>query len=53
MARIIQCECGYVARGESDEVVVADVEEHIGSAHPDLSGKISRDDLYGWVEVEE
>jgi predicted small metal-binding protein len=50
MAKQISCECGYVIRAESDEQVVAQAEAHIASDHPDLVGKVSRDDLLSWVE---
>jgi hypothetical protein len=26
MARLIKCECGYIAHGESDDDVIADVQ---------------------------
>jgi predicted small metal-binding protein len=47
---VINCECGYVARGETDDELVADAEQHIRSVHPDLVGKMSRDDLLGMAE---
>ena len=50
MARVINCECGYVARGETDDELVAAAEEHIQTVHPDLVGKMSRDDILGMAE---
>jgi predicted small metal-binding protein len=50
MGKIINCECGYVARGGSDDVVVALIEDHMRTDHPDLVGKVSRDDLLGWIQ---
>jgi predicted small metal-binding protein len=50
MAKAIQCECGFVARGESADEVVTTIEGHIRDDHPDLVGKVTRDDLLGWVE---
>jgi predicted small metal-binding protein len=50
MAKAIRCECGYVARGESDDEVVSAIESHISEDHPELVGKVSRDDLLGWIE---
>jgi predicted small metal-binding protein len=50
MAKIINCECGYVARASSEDDVVALIQEHIRSDHPDLVGKVSRDDLIGWIQ---
>ena len=50
MAKQITCECGTVLRGDSDEEVVARAEAHIQSDHPELVGKVTRDDLLGWIE---
>jgi predicted small metal-binding protein len=50
MAKIINCECGYVARAGSDDAVVALIEDHMRTDHPDLVGKVSRDDLVGWIQ---
>jgi predicted small metal-binding protein len=51
MSRQIKCECGFVARGETDDEVVAQIEGHIRSDHPELAESISRDDIASWVEV--
>jgi predicted small metal-binding protein len=50
MAKVINCECGYVVRGESDDELVANAEEHINQQHPELVGKLSRGDLLGMAE---
>jgi predicted small metal-binding protein len=51
MSRQIKCECGFVARGETDHEVVAQIEGHIRSDHPDLAESLSRDEIASWVEV--
>jgi predicted small metal-binding protein len=50
MARVIRCECGYIARGETDDELVAVAERHIESDHPDLVGRLSRVDLLAMAE---
>jgi predicted small metal-binding protein len=50
MARLINCECGYVARGESDDSVIELIREHMRSDHPELLEKVTREDLQGWIE---
>ena len=46
MARQFTCERdGFVMRGETDEELAAQVERHIAEVHPDLLGKLSRDDI--------
>ena len=52
MSRMIRCECGYVARHETDDEVVDDIQSHIGQDHPDLLEKVSRDDIQSWVQIE-
>ena len=53
MSRQIKCECGFVARGETDDDVVIQIEDHIRSAHPELAKTLTRDEIAGWVEVVE
>ena len=47
MARVIVCEDGVVIHGANDDELVANALKHIEEAHPDLVGKLSRDDLLG------
>lgn len=50
MAKVINCECGETVRAESDDELVAKVERHVGEAHPELVGKMSRDDVLAMAE---
>ena len=50
MAKLINCECGQVVRGENDDELVAAAEAHVNENHPDLVGKLSRDDILGMSE---
>ena len=52
MARIINCECGQQLRADSDDQLVERVEEHVRQAHPELVGKMSRDDILAMAEAE-
>lgn len=52
MPRIIRCECGYVAHGDSDAEVVADIRGHMATDHPALLGSVTEEDLLGWIQVE-
>ena len=52
MALLIKCECGFVARGETEEAVIAKTREHMRKEHPDLLGKVRREDLLAWIERE-
>jgi predicted small metal-binding protein len=51
MSKLINCECGQVVRGETDDELVRNAEEHINTNHPELAGKLSRDDLLGMAEA--
>lgn len=50
MAKVINCECGYVVRGASDEELLQGAQAHMRDAHPDMVGKISDEDLLGMAE---
>ena len=52
MAKVVNCECGMTVRAESDDELVAKVEEHVGQDHPDLVGKLGRDDVLAMAEEE-
>ena len=50
--RLIRCECGYVARGDSDDQVVGMIRGHIASDHPALLATVSTQDLVSWIQAE-
>jgi hypothetical protein len=52
MAKLIRCECGFVARGETDDQVIGVIRGHLGSDHPALSDSVSRDELLSWVQAD-
>ena len=52
MAKLIRCECGFVARGESDDNVIGVIREHMTADHPALLDTVSREDLLGWIRFE-
>jgi len=50
MSKLINCECGEVVRGDTDDELVAAAVEHVTASHPDLVGKLSRDDILAMAE---
>jgi len=50
MGKLINCECGEVIRADTDEDLVAKVEAHVEGRHPDLVGKLSREDVLAMAE---
>jgi predicted small metal-binding protein len=51
VTRQVRCECGYVARAESDDAVIAMVLEHVADIHPDLAETETADDIRTWIEL--
>ena len=45
------CECGEVARAETEDELIAAVERHVAEQHPDLVGKFSPDDILAMAEM--
>jgi predicted small metal-binding protein len=50
MAYVINCDCGYTARGETEAELVADAEQHIQSDHPEMVGQMTRERLLEMAE---
>jgi predicted small metal-binding protein len=50
MAKVIRCQCGFLAHGETVEEAAALIEEHMRSDHPELVGKVTREDLTAMAE---
>jgi predicted small metal-binding protein len=46
----IPCVCGCVVRGDDDEELWQNAQEHIREDHPELVGKVSRRDLLAQAE---
>ena len=51
MARIIRCECGFVAHGDTDELVIDAIREHMRADHPELLETVRDEDLLGWIMI--
>ncbi len=51
MERIIRCECGFVARADTDEKVIERIRDHMREDHPELLQQIATEDLLSWIEV--
>lgn len=50
--RVIRCECGFTAKGASDEEVVGLIREHLATDHPALLETVSVQDLLSWIQAE-
>ena len=52
MAKLIRCECGFVARGDNDDQVVGMIRGHISTDHPALLETVSPEELASWIQAE-
>jgi len=52
MAKVINCQCGATVRGETDDELVKNAEAHMNAEHPNLAGKMSRDQLLSMASEE-
>jgi predicted small metal-binding protein len=52
MAMIIRCECGFIARGETQEEVTTNMRAHLTEVHPAMVGSVTQEDLLGWIEID-
>jgi predicted small metal-binding protein len=50
MAYLIYCDCGHVSRGETEDELLREVNRHMDEVHPDMAGKVSREDLLAMAE---
>jgi predicted small metal-binding protein len=50
LAKVINCDCGYVVRGDTDEELLNGARAHISDKHPDMEGKVSDDELLAMAE---
>jgi predicted small metal-binding protein len=41
----VDCPCGVTLRGETDDELVTNVEQHVQSDHPDMVGSMTRDKI--------
>ena len=48
--KVVTCECGEIVRANEDDDLVRQVEGHISAKHPDLIGKLSREDILAMAE---
>ena len=43
--KVVHCDCGTDVSGETDDELVANVEQHVGEAHPEMEGQMSREQI--------
>jgi predicted small metal-binding protein len=51
MLRQVRCECGYLARGRTDDEVIALILAHIATDHPALAQTETADDIRSLIEL--
>jgi hypothetical protein len=53
MAAVVECGCGEVLEAEDVQALLAEVECHVGSVHPELIGTLSPLELAGGQPAEQ
>ena len=51
MLRQVRCECGYIARGRSDNEVTSLILAHIAADHPDLAESETAENIRTLIEL--
>ena len=51
MTRQVRCECGFTARGDTDDAVIETVLVHVAAEHPELADTETAEDIRGWIEL--
>jgi predicted small metal-binding protein len=52
MAKVINCSCGATIRGETEDEVLDNAEQHVQEVHADMADQFPREALAGMVEDE-
>jgi hypothetical protein len=50
MAKVIRCMCGFTGRATTPEGAADAIEAHLRAEHPELAGRIRREDLLAMAE---
>jgi hypothetical protein len=50
MAKVIRCMCGFTGRGTTPELAADAIEAHLRAEHPEVAGRIRREDLLAMAE---
>ncbi len=45
MSKVVHCECGTDVEAETEDELVVKVEAHVTESHPELVGKMSREQI--------
>ena len=51
MAKAVDCPCGVTVSGETDDELVANVEQHVQTDHPDMVETMTRDKILGMAHA--
>ena len=50
MAKVINCDDGYVVRGDTNEELLANAHAHLRDAHPEMVGQVTDEQLLGMAQ---
>jgi predicted small metal-binding protein len=52
MSKVVHCPCGTDVRGQTDDEIVSNVEQHVSEHHPDMVGQMGREQILEMAEDE-
>jgi hypothetical protein len=50
MTKVIRCTCGFLVRGSDPGEAAAALDSHLLAEHPELAGRVRREDLEAMAE---
>ena len=45
MSQVVHCDCGTDVSGDTEDELVANVEQHVQESHPEMVGQMSREQI--------
>ena len=52
MVQKVDCPCGATMRGETDDELVSNVQQHVQENHPEMVESMSREQILGMAQAE-
>lgn len=52
MGYVVSCDCGHTLRSEDEDGIVAEVQMHVRSEHPEMADSLTREQALGMARQE-
>jgi predicted small metal-binding protein len=50
MSQVVNCPCGKTVRGDTEDELVAGVQEHVSESHPEMVNEMTREKILSMAE---